>query len=99
MKRLVIAIVVLVTTQSVAATAAPPDVTAANWYWGPVNRWSWHNTRRIFPTAQVSRGDGPVTPFAQANRDLTKITFTDPVTHKSMTIAEMLDATYTDAFL
>ena len=77
----------------------PPNVTAANWYWGPANRWSWHNTRRIFPTAQVSRGTGPINPLTPSTRDLSKITFTDPVTHKSMTVAEMLDTTYTDGFL
>src|ERR1700684_213439 len=86
-------------TQPVAVTATPADVTAANWYWGPANRWSWHNTRRIFPTAQVSRGSGPVAALAHADRDLSKITFADPVTHQSMTVAEMLDATYTDGFL
>jgi CubicO group peptidase (beta-lactamase class C family) len=83
------------------ATVAAPvaDVTAANWYWGPANRWSWHHTRRIFPTAQISRGNGPVAAFAHADRDLAQVTFTDPVTHKSMTVAEMLDVTYTDGFL
>jgi len=86
-------------TEPAAAPVAAPDVTAANWYWGPANRWSWHNTRRVFPTAQVSRGSGPVAALAQADRDLKKITFTDPVTHKSMSVAEMLDATYTDGFL
>ena len=82
-----------------AAAATGADVTAANWYWSPANRWSWHNTRRIFPTAQVSRGNGPVAALALADRDLSKISFTDPATRKSMTIAEMLDATYTDGFL
>ena len=85
--------------EPVAAGATGTDVTAANWYWGPANRWSWHNTRRIFPSAQVSRGDGPAAAFTHAERDLTQITFTDPVTHHSMTVAEMLDATYTDGFL
>jgi CubicO group peptidase (beta-lactamase class C family) len=90
-----------------AWSAVPPaptdvnaaDVSAANWYWGPANRWSWHNTRRIFPTAQISRGSGPVVVLEHSDRDLTKITFTDPVTHHSMTVAEMLDGTYTDGFL
>ena len=86
-------------TEPVAAAASAADVTAQDWYWGPANRWSWHNTRRIFPTAQVGRGAGPVASLAHADRDLTKITFTDPVTHRSMTLAEMLDATYTDGFL
>ena len=77
----------------------PLNISAANWYWGPANRWSWHNTRRIFPTAQISRGSGPVNPLAPSTLDLSKINFIDPVTHKSMTVAEMLDATYTDGFL
>ena len=92
---------------SFSASAAPPateeinaaDVTAANWYWGPANRWSWHNTRRIFPTAQVGRGSGPVVPLDHADRDLTQITFYDLATRKSMTVADMLEATFTDGFL
>jgi hypothetical protein len=84
------------------STDFPPSlITPANWYWGPANRWSWHNTRSIFPTAQVARGSGPVAPLAQdsAALDLTKIRFSDPVTQKKMTVTEMLDATYTDGFL
>ncbi len=37
--------------------------------------------------------------LARADRDLAKVAFTDAVTHKSMTVAQMLDATYTDGFL
>jgi CubicO group peptidase (beta-lactamase class C family) len=92
---------------SLSTFAAPPaaadvsatDVSAANWYWGPANRWSWHNTRRIFPTAQVGRGSGPVFALDHADRDLTGITFYDPATRESMTVAKMLDATFTDGFL
>jgi CubicO group peptidase (beta-lactamase class C family) len=81
------------------SSSIPADVSAANWYWGPANQWSWQNTRRIFPTAQISRGAGPASTLTASNRDLSKISFSDPVTHKSMTVAEMLDATYTDGFL
>jgi CubicO group peptidase (beta-lactamase class C family) len=86
-----------------SAEIAPDQISPANWYWGPANRWSWHNTRRLFPTAQVSRGSGPVTPLVPADRendpDIAKISFTNPITHKPMTVAQMLDATYTDGFL
>jgi CubicO group peptidase (beta-lactamase class C family) len=82
-----------------SAEISPAEINAANWYWGPANRWSWHNTRRIFPTGQVSRGSGLVAPLGREEQDISKTTFTDPVTHKSMTVAEMLDATYTDGFL
>jgi CubicO group peptidase (beta-lactamase class C family) len=81
-----------------APPAATPEISAANWYWGPANRWSWHNTRRIFPTAQISR-DGPVSELVHADHDLSTISFIDPVTRRPMTIAEMLDATFTDGFL
>ena len=81
------------------AEADPSAITAANWYWGPANRWSWHNTRRIFPTDRVGRGDGPVAALAREERDLSGVTFTDPTTLKKLTVAAMLDATYTDGFL
>ena len=85
--------------QSASDAVSAADVTAANWYWGPANRWSWHNTRRIFPTAQVGRGSGPVVALEHVDRDLTQISFYDLATRKSMTVAEMLDATFTDGFL
>jgi len=81
------------------AEVDPSNITAANWYWGPANRWSWRNTRRIFPTDRVGRGDGPVAPLAREERDLSGVAFTDPITQKKMTVAQMLDATYTDGFL
>jgi len=76
-----------------------PRVTAADWYWGPANRWSWMNMRRIFPTAGISRGDGPVAPLKEAPRDLSKIVFADPVSGKRMTVDDMLRTTYTDGFI
>jgi CubicO group peptidase (beta-lactamase class C family) len=81
------------------AALDPSNITAANWYWGPANRWSWHNTRRIFPTDRVGRGDGPVAPLVREERDLSGVAFTDPMTEKKMTVAQMLDATDTDGFL
>jgi CubicO group peptidase (beta-lactamase class C family) len=107
-KKSLAAIALLLAFAGVASTTSaqksgtnlkPAEINASNWYWGPANRWSWHNTRRIFPTAQVSRGSGAVASLATEARDLSKIAFTDPATHKAMTIAEMLDVTYTDGFL
>jgi CubicO group peptidase (beta-lactamase class C family) len=81
----------------------PSAIGPGNWYWGPANRWSWHNTRRIFPTARVSRGEGAVVPLTHSDQtlkhDLDTVTFKDPVTQKKMTVSEMLDSTYTDGFL
>jgi len=47
----------------------------------------------------VGRGSGPVVALDHADRDLTQITFYDLATRESMTVAEMLDATFTDGFL
>jgi CubicO group peptidase (beta-lactamase class C family) len=85
------------------AEADPSAITPANWYWGPANRWSWHNTRSLFPTAQVGRGAGPATTLPPGeipgDKDLLKIKFNDPVTQKSMNVANMLDSTFTDGFI
>jgi hypothetical protein len=61
----------VLTTEPVTVAATVAHVTAANWYWGPANRWSRHRARGSFPTAQAGRGNGPVTAFARADRDLT----------------------------
>lgn len=84
---------------AVATAATAPDVTVANWYWGPGNRWSYRNTRRIFPSAEISRGNGPVGNLEYAVRDIDGIIFTHPTTGARMTIREMYTATDTDAFL
>jgi CubicO group peptidase (beta-lactamase class C family) len=78
---------------------APTGITPSNWYWGPANRWSWHNTRRLFPSVRVGRGTGTVAELTREDRDLSAIAFTDPVTKKPTTVAAVLDATYTDGFL
>jgi CubicO group peptidase (beta-lactamase class C family) len=79
------------------AESAP--ATLANWYWGPNNRWSWHNMRRLFPTARVGRGDGPAVALGAAPKELGTISFLDPVSGQNMTVAQMLDATDTDGFI
>lgn len=94
-----VSLLALPATDPAAAPVDSSEVSAANWYWGPANRWSWHNTRRIFPSAQISRGNGVASALTQSDRDLSKISFVDPVTQKPMSVAEMLDVTYTDGFL
>lgn len=80
-----------------AATA--PQIDVSNWYWGPGNHWSYQHMRRIFPTAEVSRGRGPVAELPYAIRDVDDIVFAHPRTRVPMTIAEMVLATDTDGFL
>jgi CubicO group peptidase (beta-lactamase class C family) len=85
-------------TMAVAATV--PDITGANWYWGPGNRWSYRNTRRIFPNAEIRRESGPVAKLDYAIMDIIDgISFKHPTTGAVMTIPEMYSATDTDAFL
>ncbi|HEX4268568.1 MAG TPA: serine hydrolase [Steroidobacteraceae bacterium] len=82
-----------------AIGAVSPRVTVANWYWAPWNQWSWQHTRRIFPSANIGRGDGPISALAPAHRDLSSISFLDPVSGRHMTVREMLARTNTDGFI
>jgi CubicO group peptidase (beta-lactamase class C family) len=78
---------------------APTVIDATNWYWGPGNHWSYQHTRRIFPSADIYRGSGPVSKLDYALRKLDEISFVHPTTKAPMTIAQMYGATETDAFL
>jgi CubicO group peptidase (beta-lactamase class C family) len=82
-----------------ATTGLAPDISVENWYWGPGNRWSYQHTRRVFPSADVYRGSGPVSRLAVAPREIDGISFTHPKTKQAMTIGQMFAATDTDAFL
>jgi len=76
-----------------------PDINAKNWYWGPGNHWSYQHTSRIFPSANIYRGNGPIATLDYALRDLDEISFARPGTKVPMSIAQMYAATDTDAFL
>jgi CubicO group peptidase (beta-lactamase class C family) len=76
-----------------------PEINAKNWYWGPANHWSYQHTSRIFPSANIYRGNGPIAKLEYALRDLDEISFARPVTQQRMSIAQMYTATDTDAFL
>jgi len=78
---------------------APADklVTLSNWQAPPFNRWAFLHIRELIPTARISRGEGPI---AEAERDLRPIDhITFEFQDRSWTVAEMLDATYTDGLL
>jgi CubicO group peptidase (beta-lactamase class C family) len=76
-----------------------PDITVKNWYWGPGNRWSYKHTSRIFPSATIYRGTGPVAKLEYALRDLGDVSFVNPITKSRMSITQMYAATDTDALL
>jgi len=52
--------VALSLTIAAANASTAPEITAKNWYWGPGNRWSFKHTSRIFPSANIYRGAGPI---------------------------------------
>jgi CubicO group peptidase (beta-lactamase class C family) len=79
----------------------PPSdrrISLENWDQPPFNRWSFQNVRSVLPTRVVERGTGPARPLPDALTDLDGIAFTD-LDGRSRTVADMLEATFTDGFL
>jgi CubicO group peptidase (beta-lactamase class C family) len=65
----------------------------------PGTRWSFSHIRELVPTANVSRGEGPIAPFptgAEHNLDDLAVTTLDG---KSITFGQALALTYTDGIL
>lgn len=80
---------------------ADQQVTKATYmYQYPQMRWAFHHMRELLPTRAIERGQGPVVPLVKG-QDLTQLIdqlrFTGP--EGSLSFAEYLDATYTDALL
>jgi CubicO group peptidase (beta-lactamase class C family) len=66
----------------------------------PQLRWSVANFRRFMPSANVWRGDGPVSPLPRALRtDIDAVRFRPLGGSDTMTWAQSLDANYTDAIV
>ncbi len=72
-------------------------VTVANFQDAPYNRWAFLHMSNLLPTAQISRGDLPITVFPRAIEDLGAISYEGA--DGKATVAEMLERTYTDGFL
>jgi CubicO group peptidase (beta-lactamase class C family) len=73
-------------------------VPRADWDTPPWNRWSFQHVCEILPTSEVSRGNGPVIPLSSDLQDIGEIEF-ESLNTGQMTIASMLDETYTDGFI
>src|SRR4051812_10176375 len=72
--------------------------TMAHWQFGPENRWSFQHVREIVRTARVARSPrGPRTLLAGDPLDLGARVHR--VDGSATTVSELLDETYTDAFL
>jgi CubicO group peptidase (beta-lactamase class C family) len=72
--------------------------TASNWGYPPHNRASFQQVQQLGPTIRLSRGSDPVIPLAQKTQSLAEITYTG-LNGNPRTIQQMLDDTYTDAFV
>jgi CubicO group peptidase (beta-lactamase class C family) len=73
-------------------------VTLDNWDQPPFNRWSFQNMRRVLPTAEIRRAEGPASALQAAPRDLSGLSFETARGGRS-TIAAFLEETYRDGFL
>ena len=71
-------------------------VTLANWQDPPFNRWSFQHVRELIPTARIARPAAPA-PLPRAERDILGFRFT--YGDRELTVADMLEETYTDGFL
>src|SRR5215467_7405357 len=83
-------------------SGAPPfpaqsAVTLANWQDPPFNRWAFQHVRELIPSARIARRTGQVRPFPADHRDLAHVSF--PYGQREMTVAELLESTWTDGFL
>ena len=82
----------------------PPELQVrfddASMYTFPKLRWAQSNIRRLVPTSNVSRGDGPVAVLPRADReDLDGVRFTPLGGSAAMTWHDSLAANYTDGIV
>jgi CubicO group peptidase (beta-lactamase class C family) len=66
----------------------------------PQWRWSFSHWREVMPSAEISRGTGPVAPLVRAERDdLDAVTFMPLGGSTALTWADSLAANYTDGIV
>lgn len=74
----------------------PADqVTSENWMEAPFNQWGFQNVRRLSPTIEFQKGDGPIVSLPKEEKKLLDLS----LMNHDVNIAQMLDQTKTDAFL
>ncbi|HXV35770.1 MAG TPA: serine hydrolase [Myxococcota bacterium] len=76
---------------------ARSDVTSSNWLDAPFNRIGMLRVPELARTERISRGSGPVFELARRERSFDSFRFEHA--RASLSLREMLDASYTDAFL
>jgi CubicO group peptidase (beta-lactamase class C family) len=73
------------------------NVTSENWLDAPHNRLGFIRVPELTRTASISRGDGPVLELPRRERGLDTLAF--DFGGEQLSISQMLESTYTDAFL
>src|SRR6185437_14663532 len=72
-------------------------VTIANWRTQPFNDWSYHNVRRLLPTADIPASANP-SPLSIALRNLGGLSF-EGALGNALSLTGWLRATKTNAFI
>jgi len=87
-------------SQEPAPEGQGAPVTALNWQEPPGNRWAFWHVADILPTHLVSRGAGPVRPLPLSDAVADLLALPVPrVGQPAITVGDVLDRTYTDAYL
>lgn len=83
--------------------AGPPPiradrlVTLEAWQKAPGNRWAFQHVRELVPSARIRRGVGPMWQLDRDEQAIGALRF--EASGRTMTVAQLLDDSYTDAFL
>lgn len=84
-------------------TPPPPEgrVTRGNWFYAPHNRWAFSHMASLVPTAEVSRGSGPVRELPERLAPAAEVEALTVVDHAGTerTVGEMLRRTWSDALV
>ncbi len=90
-----------------ATSAAGLQVTNENWQTPPQLQWAFQHIAELFPTAVISRGDGPVAGLrpppvtlvgAGTTSDVADLPVTSPYDGSSATVGSIMATTWTDGW-
>ena len=79
-------------------SAPDAQVTLANWRLPPFNKWGFQHVREIVPSANISRGSGPVRALPKSDRNIDGLTFRG-MKGQDWSLDALLEESDTDGFL
>jgi CubicO group peptidase (beta-lactamase class C family) len=82
-----------------SATPAGLQVTTDNWQTPPHLSWAFQHISELFPTAEISRGTGPVAELASQETDVGALPVTSPYDGTPTTVGAILASTWTDGWV